>query len=118
MSIEDLSFIYVLTLLVSIFSKNYYYYFLKAVKEYIIESNGFHILTAFTKNQCLSDKDRKELVRILTQFLVKKFGFYPSKEEKLSVAKIAVDIFPSYKSSSKYLGAVIFINLRVILKVA
>lgn len=45
----------------------------------------------------LDVNQRRELIRILVDFIVEKFGLKPSAYQKLSVAKASVIIFPRLK---------------------
>lgn len=73
----------------------FFLYFWKAIEKHIIQNEGQHILNEERKNGILCQTNRVKLIGHLCEFIFTKFGPYPEKSHKISVAKATVNLFPS-----------------------
>jgi hypothetical protein len=68
--------------------------YLKVLERYLIQVNASQILINNEQHGKLERNDQQKLIRHLTDFIIERFGLLPSRFEKQSVARAAIEIFP------------------------
>lgn len=74
------------------------------VEDFLISEGATHLLDQ--RKKPLSETARRELICLLHEYIVLKFGAYPTSDQKESVASSIVFLFPSLKSTRDKKGTV------------
>lgn len=83
-----------------------FFSFFKAIREHLVKAAG-DILTQYEKKGYLSDKERKRMIRVLTDFCVQLFGEKPSKAQKIATAKAIISVFPYLRIENSRCGGIV-----------
>lgn len=87
----------------------------QVIKDYLHRNGGGTILNEYKNTKQIGEQKRKLFVNLLVDFIVARYGLYPSTEVKKTVAMAAIKLFPCFEiSSSKAGGMVSFIHCYVI----
>ncbi|XP_039952245.1 uncharacterized protein LOC126760006 isoform X2 [Bactrocera neohumeralis] len=78
----------------------------EALLDFLKEGDGAHILEEYNQTKTLSDASRRILVREAVNFLRKVCGNYPSRQQKIALAKAIIANFPVYKCSASEIGGI------------
>lgn len=70
------------------------------LKRFIIQNEGEYLLKKYSETGSLSDPYRKTLVTLIVKKLTNEHSYWPSTDQKIKFAKLAVEIFPIYKTES------------------
>lgn len=65
------------------------------------------LLEEYRLKGSLTDCSRRKLVSSSINLLRKTFGNYPTREEKIQLAKAIIDLFPSYKIDDSETGGIV-----------
>lgn len=74
------------------------------LEDYLISENGTNLLSQ--RKKPLTEKDRKRLIRHIYEYVISRFGAYPTKEQKEALSQAVVFLFPSLKSNRGETGTV------------
>lgn len=77
----------------------------------MIENDGARIVNEYAHNHKLTDSSRNKLVDVLADFMFLKFGPYPSKEEKILISKLAIELFPCLRIPNSKIDGIVSYNL-------
>lgn len=78
------------------------------LKDYFIKFNALWIIEEHEENKkFLTDSTRSKMVKHVVNFMVKKFGLYPSKFQKTSTAKATIELFPSILYKNSCIGGIV-----------
>ncbi|KAJ6647094.1 hypothetical protein Bhyg_02314 [Pseudolycoriella hygida] len=70
------------------------------LKRFIINNNGEYLIKKYNENSSLSDPHRKAIVAIIVKKLTTEHTFWPTTEQKIQYAKLAVELLPIYKTTN------------------
>lgn len=70
------------------------------LKRFIIENDGEYLLKRYSENSSLSDPNRKTLVALIVKKLTSQHSYWPTTAQKIKYAKLAVELFPIYKTDT------------------
>lgn len=86
------------------------------LKRFIIENGGEYLLNKYSENSLLSDPHRKALVAIIVKKLTIAHTFWPTTEQKIQYAKLAVELLPTYKTAGINNFVSVLLSLKCLLK--
>lgn len=74
---------------------------------YVDRNGGKDILAHYKQNDSLDKTMRRKLITIVVALVVEKFGYFPSKEQKISVALATVNCFECLKVADSQHGGIV-----------
>lgn len=80
-----------------------------------MSDNGWkEFFETYQKGDQLLNDDRKKLMNAVGDWIIDRFGFYPEQNDKITVSKAIISLFPCFKTSpSKFDGIVSFFQFCV-----
>ncbi|XP_055307444.1 uncharacterized protein LOC129571654 [Sitodiplosis mosellana] len=76
------------------------------IESYVDDHGGKEIISAFKNDDRLTENLRRKLVNIVLDFIIERFGLYPTKEEKVAVAMATVNFFTCFKLAESRVGGI------------
>lgn len=79
---------------------------------YVDKNGGKDILASYKKTNSIDETMRRKLSNIVVAFLTEKFGLFPTKDQKISVALATVNYFQCFKVTNSQHGGIVsfFLN--------
>lgn len=75
--------------------------YLQTIEKYINDSGGSNILCHFDENGSLTVNQRRKVINFAAEFMIQRYGKKISTDDKISVAKALVELFPSLEAKGK-----------------
>lgn len=83
---------------------------------YVDQNGGKDILASYKKNESIDETMRRKLINIVVAFIAEKFGLFPSKEQKVSVALATVNYFQCFKVASSPHGGIVSFIIHIFIE--
>lgn len=80
---------------------NRFVHFSQTIENHISMNGGTEILTNYSETGELNVSERRKMIKLIAEFMVERFGNKISIDDKISVAKATVDLFPVLRSKGK-----------------
>lgn len=82
------------------------YTILQDIESYLGANGGRDIRQEYDEMDTLTETKRHKLVNLLVDMLIERYGLYPSKLNKIMLAKAAIVLFPRFKVEGTEHGTV------------
>lgn len=83
---------------------------IQALKTWLIDNGGSSVVNEFEYSKTLSTKMRNLLLELLVNYVVDKFGLYPTRSAKIMLSKATVQLFPNLHTQNSKLDGIVRIN--------
>lgn len=77
--------------------------YLQTIEKHINDNGGSIILLKHDETGLLTPSERHKIIQLVAEFMIQRFGNKPSVDDKITVAKAIVELFPSLAIKDKNL---------------